>query len=696
MIFPFLSKLWILFLAAGLAGFPLARRVFLRSPGCAYAAAKLLGLLPGFFLLWLAILLGPGRISPAWCGGTFLLGAAALWARELRGGTLRETWLAFRARGNLAVEALLLALLAFFLWGLTFNPAVDPDSERFMDYALLEAVTTDPGFPPQDPWFAGEPIHYYYFGYYGVGYVLALTGTGTLEGFVPAIALAYALLGLLVFAFGRALLGCWSHGLLALFLVLFAGNLRSFLLLVGRGTFADYDWFGVTRVIPGTINEFPYFSFLWGDLHPYVIAFPLLGLLFLLLLEVHRRGFPSFGDPLFVVTALTLGLAACVNTWDYPVAAFLLLAVLYRYEVAEGGKRGKAALTATRLAASAAVLGAVPFLPYLARFQAGGRKIALVTQETAWSEHLLVHGVHWIVLAVFLVILLARTRWLRKRLWLVLFLVLVQVLLLPRSLLPGLLEVAAAAWILAEPRDLDETSRFGLTLAACGLLLAAAVEVFYVDDLFGGDIERIVTVFKIYLHTWLLLALASAALLVSLRSRHRRIGAALVGLAVVLGLAYPVAGTIARVRSLGAAHRYSTREHLIRDLGYEHGIIEWLEENARPGEVVLEAPGGPYTWNGRVAAFTPLSAPLAWDAHEATWRNSWEAIMTRRAEVDRLFETTDREETEHLLEKYDVRYVVAGKLEAEVYPEEGLKKFRRWGEIVYSRPGVELIRLRAR
>ena len=36
----------------------------------------------------------------------------------------------------------------------------------------------------------------------------------------------------------------------------------------------DYDWFAPSRVIDGTINEFPWFSFLLGDLHAHVLALP--------------------------------------------------------------------------------------------------------------------------------------------------------------------------------------------------------------------------------------------------------------------------------------------------------------------------------------------------------------------------------------------------------------------------------------
>ena len=44
--------------------------------------------------------------------------------------------------------------------------------------------------------------------------------------------------------------------------------------LLGGATMAAYNYWDPTRVIPETINEFPYFSFLFADLHPHMIGLP--------------------------------------------------------------------------------------------------------------------------------------------------------------------------------------------------------------------------------------------------------------------------------------------------------------------------------------------------------------------------------------------------------------------------------------
>ena len=52
----------------------------------------------------------------------------------------------------------------------------------------------------------------------------------------------------------------------------------------------DYAWFDPSRVIPDTINEFPSFSFVLGDLHAHVLALPFTVLALAFALQIALRG----------------------------------------------------------------------------------------------------------------------------------------------------------------------------------------------------------------------------------------------------------------------------------------------------------------------------------------------------------------------------------------------------------------------
>ncbi|NJN97650.1 MAG: hypothetical protein HC875_28005 [Anaerolineales bacterium] len=57
---------------------------------------------------------------------------------------------------------------------------------------------------------------------------------------------------------------------LQLFVLAFSGLTEA----LGGAALAIYNYWDPTRVIPATINEFPYFSFLFADLHPHMIGLP--------------------------------------------------------------------------------------------------------------------------------------------------------------------------------------------------------------------------------------------------------------------------------------------------------------------------------------------------------------------------------------------------------------------------------------
>lgn len=175
-----------------------------------------------------------------------------------------------------------------------------------------------------------------------------------------------------------------------------------------------YWWWRASRVLNDrdlagnameVIDEFPFFSFLLGDMHPHVLGLPFVLLavglaLALVLGAAHREtsrqvdkgsggAKPSLGHrfaqdvveafPLgwtgFGVYALCLGGLAFLNTWDFPIYVFLVMlslgaALAWR----QGGLSWRSAGQALLGAAALGVAGVLLYLPFYAGFQsqAGG------------------------------------------------------------------------------------------------------------------------------------------------------------------------------------------------------------------------------------------------------------------------------------------------------------------------------------
>ena len=295
---------WLALAILGLLAYPLAFLVLRGLSDRGYLFAKVLGLLLLAYLCWL---LSNWRLAAFSHSSallvTFLLAGASLllvlWLRKTFWAFLRERW-----RLLLLEECLF--TLAFLLFVLIRS--FDPDlwqpflgGEKPMELAFLNGMLRSSSMPPLDPWFAGGTINYYYYGYVLVATLIKLTGIVPTTAFNLAIPTLFALTFTgsfaLVYSFSRRV----PVALLGGYLVALLGNLdgavqvfQQLAQLVRHLPVPAFSYWQSSRVIPFTINEFPFWSFLFADLHPHVIAMPLtvllLGLLASFFLDrLHRE-----------------------------------------------------------------------------------------------------------------------------------------------------------------------------------------------------------------------------------------------------------------------------------------------------------------------------------------------------------------------------------------------------------------------
>ncbi|HZK66010.1 MAG TPA: DUF2298 domain-containing protein, partial [Chloroflexota bacterium] len=358
--FPTLSW-WLALELLGLLALPLAWRLFARLGDRGYGLSKILGLLLVSYVAWLlaSLRVHPFGASAVLIGMLFvaLLSTVAVWGQ----------WPRFRAelssRGSLILlsEAVFVAAFALFWFIRTHNPDLwhlYHGGEKPMEFAYLNAVAKSSYFPPYDPWLAGGYINYYYFGYVMVASLIRLTGILPAVAFNLAIASVFALTAGGLFSFGlnywvariggvvRVRTAAVAGGMAALF-VLIAGNIDGLtqllealwkhgslqvksnipglagLLKAGSGLWnmlstgaglPPLDFWRSTRLIspeqPTPVTEFPFFTFLYGDLHPHMMSMPLavlaLGLVLSIVLSAHYGGTDTPSTPASTWVGLVL------------------------------------------------------------------------------------------------------------------------------------------------------------------------------------------------------------------------------------------------------------------------------------------------------------------------------------------------------------------------------------------------------
>jgi YYY domain-containing protein len=457
-----------------LAALPLCWRVLSGLPDRGYAVAKAIGLLLVTYFAWLLPSLHVFKFGRLAVVIGILLAAlislAAIWSqRRAFIADIRGRW-----REIYVAEAIFLAAFLLFVWFRSMNPDlwhIARGGEKPMEFAYFNAVLRSAHFPPYDPWFAGGYINYYYFGYVLVASVTRLTGIIPAVAFNLAVPTFFALTVLTAWSFTANVLRMltselqwrsWWRPLAAALLgplfVTLLGNL-DMPLLVARGDYgypvtsntgmlgiASGIWNSVmhphelptdafwasTRVIDGTVNEFPFFTFLFSDLHPHLMAIPFAITALIVALGVLRsekwpaetatippetdekffglsRDIRSLlwsiptkltGDRAWLIglTALVTGALYPLNTWDYPtylgliVGAFVLLELI---NIASTGWQFTfASLRRVAFwAAGTIVLGRLLFWPYYAHFSQSNRGfINWTEQRTTASQYLTIFG----------------------------------------------------------------------------------------------------------------------------------------------------------------------------------------------------------------------------------------------------------------------------------------------------------------
>ena len=736
---------------AGLLVWPLVWLALRRLPDRGYAAARVLGPAAVVFPAWWLASAGVLRFDiPAVLVGASVVAALAglvIWRRRV---ALRRS-LATAAGPILLTEALTLLAFAAMLALRARNPDLwHPvfGGEKPMDFAHLNAVIRSPTFPPYDPWYAGSRLNYYYLGHVPTAALAKTLGVVPATAYNLAVASAFAAAVAAVFGAASglwALLGRrWREaaavGLAAVALVLLAGNLHVGLqlavfaqqaagdtgiallevpgLLFNGGLAQAFDFWAATRVIPRTVNEFPWFTFMYGDLHPHLMNFantglPLIGVAAIVGVgEAARRRRATGWGPWAAVLALqsfVLALHRVVNPWDYPTYAVITLAA-FGYALWRSGRLAPRAMVAAMLASGAGltVVSQLLFQPFHAAYVDFYGGLNPTPGTTPAAQWLLIFGLPAAVLASYAALRLieqlraAPSRAARLAAGGAAAAVLAGLAgagadWSTRALIVGLLTLGAtAAWrARREPAALAP-----LALLLAGVGLTAAPEFIVVRD----DIGRLNTIFKSYLQAWTLLGLGAALALPYLARvlrptrgarfmPARLVWTACLALLAATALSYPLLATPhklnLRIQPLpatldGEAFMDGGRIHdqgVPVDLSADRRAIDWLRANVTGAPVVAETPTTIYRWGGRVSVYTGLPAVMAWDWHAK--QQHWGYVHEVEARFDdarELFATRDLHRARALLSTFNVGLVYVGELERSIYAADSLAKFDRMEE----------------
>ncbi len=696
---------WGALAALGIAFLPLTLRLFRGFSDGGYLFSRVLGLLLTSYALWLASSL---RLVPFSEGAVLAsAGLAALINYSVPGSMRRVLDFLRKKRRVVAAEEYLFLLC---LVGWTFLRSLRPELdsiEKFMDLGFLNACLRAEWMPPVDMWLSGRPINYYYFGHFFTAFLCRLTGTPGEIGFNLMVASLFSFAFTLSFSIVFSMLRrvdpqgvrkAVAGGLLAGMLLAGGGTLHPFVYGVAlpalknaglyAGEVGPYRYWDATRFLgyhpPGndkTIHEVPLFTFVLGEMHGHSLDIPAslaaVGIGSSMLLS----GAPSPGvrfPATEIVSGVLLGATWMTNTWNYPIYLAVLAGAALTIALRRHGMSGRALAEAGLAVFTLILVSQAAALPYTLRFESftgGIRRVA--ASSPIWQL-----GVLWgyqaffaAVFAIFFVFELRRALRLRVD--------------------------SAAGGGRALSDGITPSDIVGLGMFAAAVLLVAVPEIVYVKDLFSGEFPRANTVFKITYQAFLLFALASAyaaaRIAGSLRSRARRLSAALLfALVAAMPMTYAYWAVPGFYGSPPSSGQYRRLDGLAFLSSGDRTIVEWFRGNVRGQPVILEADGDAYSRYGRISSATGLPTLLGWFGHQWLWRGGADEPNARRRDVRILYESGDAALTRRLAEAYGIRYIVIGTMELERFPDIRKEKLESMGRVVLTHAdGSKIIEIAA-
>ncbi len=601
-----------------------------------------------------------------------------------------------------------LIFLAFFALRGFWSDTNGTNGEKSMDNALMSSLVRAQHLPPPNPYAANATLtSYYYFGHLQSALLTNAVNSHPRWTYNLMCATLPALCLSALFSLGAGLTRSLRGGLFVSATTLGLGTLQPIYQWLNPSEFTAsapfrLDFFAVSRVIPYSINEFPFFTFNQADLHAHYFGLPLA-------LAIISLSYAIFRGQKAAITPAIAILAAQIltNTWDFP--AYALLFGLSVGGVAKSQSQG--VIQKEKLGVppkSSANFGRVIFFlmgamllasPYLLGLKTAASPPKLLHfPASPLREWLLLWGIFAAAWLAFLAYSVEDTRRFRTFCLSLGAMFLLYAFAIPWKrpdpfalpLMVGLL--ALSIWRL---KKLQNEARFLCFLAIAGLCALIWSETTWAGflgdakNLGFDDYKRQDTVFKFGLQTWILWGVAaSCGAVVTLKKWPLLLKFAFLPALSIMAMA-SVAAMFGRTRNFEKWDGWDGWAHLAPS---EKLAAQWLVDHVPTGQNLLEAEqqeGGDYSPYSRYASATGIPTIIGPQAHTFQWspansgvaQREWDEVF-RRKEMARAIYTvqgaSNRGSTvrRDWLRSFGVRYIVVGELERAQYGPDVLENLR--------------------
>lgn len=715
---------WLTCFCIGIIFLPITSLLFENFHDKGYLFSKTIGLAVSGYLMWLLASLRIMKFTTLNCLIVVFLcllaNIAVIFVRKKRRTVYDFTKSLIKDKlldTVIAQELLFLTLFILFTYIRGFKPEAY-GTEKFMDYGFMTSMLRSEYMPPQDFWYSGTSLNYYYLGQYLASFLTRISFVKVTVGYNLMLMMVAAFAAVLPFSivYNVILQFIRDSGKKSRILPTVSGAIGGLAVCVaGNMHYPTYKWFeplirkffgmekssyhywfpDATRFIgyhpetnDKTIHEFPCYSFVLGDLHAHVInimfVLTVVGLLFAWMINRRKKDNNDFSpvkeilNPHIILISFFIGLFRMTNYWDLAIYFIVSGAVILFTNMVVYNFKGKAILLVTAIqGVFVLAVSALISLPFIISFDKIATNVLPTFKHTPLNQLIILWGLPFFVFFSYLCFMITDIIKKRKD-------------TTDRDNTKRLKKMSFIRLLFSEltPSDL-----FIITLGLCAGGLVLLPEIIYIEDIYSSDYARANTMFKLTYQAFILFGLCMGYILIRLMAyggSRRRIRYSIAGIALfAMSVCYAQNAVNAWYGNIFKPSGYKGLDattFMENEMPEDKKAIDWLNQNVSGMPVVLEANGNSYTDYQRVSVMTGLPTILGWRTHEWLWKSSEEKVKFREAIVDKIYCSTDEEEVRSLIKEYNVSYIYVGKLEKEKFPLINEELIQRLGKKVYSSP----------
>lgn len=367
----------------GIGVFPLTARIFGKFGTGGFIISQALGIILTSLVIWTFTYMQITRFNLPCVIGVYAVIAAACWGiKPLRKAALAKLSEPIFVERAVLEETAFVVIFCLMCYFKGFLSEIN-GQEKYMDYGFILSMLRNDTLPAKDMWLSGNSINYYYFGQFLWALVIKCSMIKPAIAYNIAMCTATALPFAMAFSFGTMLIETaiqhgfhdspipkYLGGTLTAFAVSIWGNSHSFFYdpdSIGNnivpvfaklgcevGDYKNFFYPDSTRYIgynpkitnaggDFTIEEFPFYSYLIGDLHAHVISMMIVLVIACLMLAfINSAAYPDGAEMKlkrtlanlkpggrlaeefkltlslpFILSAVLLGVAQMTNYWDF-------------------------------------------------------------------------------------------------------------------------------------------------------------------------------------------------------------------------------------------------------------------------------------------------------------------------------------------------------------------------------------------